>query len=52
MLPANQIALLFKMYYLMEEVNDELYYWHADKRQILLQVDNLMFSMRNQVPLK
>ena len=40
------------MYYLMEEVNDELYYWHADKRQILLQVDNLMFSMRNQVPLK
>ena len=36
----------------MEEVDDELYYWHADKRQSLLQVDDSVFSVRNQVSLK
>ena len=31
MLPANQIAGFFKMYYLKKEVNGKVYLWLADK---------------------
>ena len=31
MLSANQIAGFFKMYYMKLEMNDEVYFWHADK---------------------
>ena len=31
MLSANQIAGFFKIYYFKKEVNDEVYFWHADK---------------------
>ena len=43
MLSANQIAGFFKMQYLKKEVNDEVYFWHVDKHQNLLQVDKLSF---------
>ena len=36
---SNQIAGFFKMLYLKKEVNDEVYFWHADKHRTLLQVD-------------
>ena len=39
---ANQAAGFFKMQYLKKEVNDEVYFWHADKYQIFLQVDNII----------
>ena len=35
MLLANQIAGFFEMQYLKKEVNDEVYFWHADKYQSL-----------------
>ena len=36
MLLANQTAGFFKMWYLKEEVNDEVYFWHAEKQQNFL----------------
>ena len=44
MLPANQIAGLLKILYLKEEVNDEVYFWHADKNQYFLQVEGFIFG--------
>ena len=48
MLSVNQIAGFFKMYYLKEEVNDEVYFWYADKHRSLLQVDTIIFGVCNQ----
>ena len=31
------------MCYFKEEVNDELYFWHADKHQSLLKVDTIIW---------
>ena len=31
MLSANKTTIFLKMWYLKEEVNDELYFWHAEK---------------------
>ena len=31
MLSANETTVFFKMWYLKEEGNDELYFWHAEK---------------------
>ena len=42
MLLANQIAGFFKMLYLKKEVNDEVYFWHADKHGSFLQVDSII----------
>ena len=39
---------IFKMYYLKEEVNDEVYFWYADKHRSLLQVDTIIFGVCNQ----
>ena len=36
------------MCYFKEEVNDELYFWHADKHQSLLKVDTIILVMYNQ----
>ena len=33
---ANQIVGFFKMLYLKKEVNDEVYFWHADKHRSFL----------------
>ena len=48
MLSANQIAGLFKMKYLNKEVNDEVYFWHADKHRSLLQGDAINLDACNQ----
>ena len=47
MLSANQIAGFFKMYYLKEEGDDEVYFWYADKHRSLLQVDTIIFGVCN-----
>ena len=44
MLPANQIAGFFKMQYRKKEVNDEVYFLHADKHRGLLQCDTIIFG--------
>ena len=44
MLPDYEIAGLFKIYYLKEEVNDEVYFWHADKRLSFLQVEGIILG--------
>ena len=36
------------MQYLQKEVNDEVYFWHADKHRSLLQVDTINLSLCNQ----
>ena len=48
MLSANQIAGFFKMSYHKKEVNDEVYFWHADKHQGLLQGDTIILGEGNQ----
>ena len=48
MLSANKIARFFKMWYLNEEVIDELYFCHANKHQSLLKVDTIILVMYNQ----
>ena len=48
MLSANKIARFFKMWYLKEEVINELYFWHADKHQNLLKVDTIILVMYNK----
>ena len=49
MLPANQIARFLKMLYLKKEVNDKVYFWHADKHQSPLQVDTIILGVYNQL---
>ena len=49
---ANQTAGFFKMQYLKKEVNDEVYFRHADKYQIFLQVHNMIWVMHSQACLK
>ena len=49
MLSANQITELFKMQYLEKEANLEVYFWHADKHQSLLQLDAIILGLCNQV---
>ena len=44
MLSANQIARFFKMWYLKKEVNDIVYFWHADKHRRLVQVDTIIIK--------
>ena len=39
MLLANQIAEFFEMQYFKKEVNDEVYFWLADKNRSFLQID-------------
>ena len=36
------------MYYLKKEVNNEVYFWHADKHLSLLQVDAIILSVYYQ----
>ena len=48
MLPANQIAVFFKMQYLKKVVNDEVYFWPADKYESLLQANTIMLGVCNQ----
>ena len=39
-------------FYLKEELNDKVYFWHADKNQSLLQVDTIILGVCNQACLK
>ena len=39
-------------FYLKEEVNDKVYFWHADKNQSLLQVNTIILGVCNQACLK
>ena len=48
MLAANQIVGFFKMLYLKKEVNDVVYFWHADKHWSLLQVDTIILGLCNK----
>ena len=48
MLPANQIAVFFKMQYCKKEVNNEVYFLHADKHRGLPQGDTIMLGECNQ----
>ena len=48
MLLVNQIAGFFKMRYLKKEVNDEVYFWHADKHQNFLQAGTITLSVHSQ----
>ena len=48
MLLANQIAGFFKLQYLKNEVNDEVYFWHVDKHLSLLLVDTIILGVCNQ----
>ena len=48
MLLAYRIAGFFKIHYLKKEVNDEVYFWYADKQWRLLQVDSVILSLSNQ----
>ena len=49
MLSTNQIAEFFKVQYPEKKVNDEVYFWHADKHQSLLQVLTITLGVCNQV---
>ena len=42
MLSANQITGFFKMPYLKKKVNEEIYFWHADKHRSILQVHTII----------
>ena len=46
-LSINQIAGFFKMQYLKEKVNDEVYFCHADKYGSFLQVDTIILVVCN-----
>ena len=48
MLSANKMTGFFKMSYLKEEVNDELYFLHVDKHWSVLQVDTIILVVYNQ----
>ena len=47
MLSANQMTEFSKMYYLKKKMNDEVYFWHADKHRSLLQVDTAILGVSN-----
>ena len=51
MLSANQITGFFKIQYLQKELNDEAYFWQADKHRSLLQVAHNL-KLCNQACLK
>ena len=36
------------MYYIKKEVNDEVYFWHADKHQYVLEVDAIILGVHRQ----
>ena len=46
-LSTNQIAGFFKMQYLKEKVNDEVYFCHADKNGCFLKVDTIILVVCN-----
>ena len=48
MLLANQIGGFYKMQYLKKEVNDEVYFWHADKHKSFLHVDTIILYVHSQ----
>ena len=48
MLVAKQIAGFFKMSYLKKEVNNEVYFWHADKHGSFLQGETIILSVCSQ----
>ena len=48
MLSANQTVGLFKMKYLKEELNDKVYFWHADKPRSLPKVDTIILGVCQQ----
>ena len=52
MLLSNQTAGFFKMQYLKEEVNDKVYFWHAEKHPTFLQVDLIILDVLSQAYLK
>ena len=39
----NEIAGSFKKWYLKKELNDKVYFWHADKHQSFLQVKSIIW---------
>ena len=50
MLSANQIAGFIKIQYLTKEVNDEVYFWQADKHLSLLEVDTSILGLCQKYP--
>ena len=48
MLSANTIAGFFKIQYFKKEVNDKLYFWHADKHWSIPQVNTISLAVCNQ----
>ena len=45
---ANRTVEFFKMQYLKEEGNDEVYFWHVEKQQNFLQVDFIFLGVLSQ----
>ena len=52
MLLDNEITGLFKMFNLEKNLNDEVYFWHADKHRSFLQVGAIISNVRSQAYLK
>ena len=50
MLSANQITGFIKIQYLTKEVNDEVYFWQADKHRSLLEVDTSILGLCQKYP--
>ena len=49
----QSISEFFKMQYFKKEVNDEVYFWLADKNQSFLQIDaTIILDMRMQARAK
>ena len=48
MLLAHQIAGFFNMLCIKKEVNDRVYFWHADKHRNLVKVDTIILGVCNQ----
>ena len=44
--PLNEHIL--KMQYLKKEVNDKVYFWHADKHRSFLQGNTIILGLRSQ----
>ena len=49
MLSTNQIAGFFIKKYLKKEGNSDVYFWHADKHQTILQVQTNILGVHSQV---
>ena len=47
MLLANQMAAFFKMQYPKEEVNNEVYFWNADRHRSFLQFNTIILGLRS-----